>query len=225
METNERKKRNESGIIIIEATIVFPVMFIVLFLIMFIGNSYYERAKVDAIVAEYAIKGAQSIVNPIQYQMVMHNTVPTDIKNTDFDPYRYLVGEVDKRSFMQNVEKEIAQRIKDDIENNSLIFSGAMVPKVTSKEEDMAEFNNYVLYATFETQVEYEIHFPIKMMGTKSAPIMNLRSRAEVSVNDVGEFMRNTDMIIDIFDLDQGGKPDKGLFSNLLSFCDKFKKK
>lgn len=223
MDTKETKRRNDSGVIIIEATIVFPVMFIVLFLIMFIGNSYYERAKVDAIVAEYAIMGAQSIVNPIQYQMIMHNTVPTDIGDTDFDPYRYLLGEVDPNSFMQDVEREIAQRIKDDIENNSLIFSGTMVPQVTSKEDDMAEFNNYVLYATFETQVEYEIHFPIKMMGAKSAPVMKLRSRSEVSVNDVAEFMRNTDTIIDIFNLDSGGKPDKGLFSNLLSFFDKFK--
>lgn len=225
METNERKKRNESGVIIIEATIVFPVMFIVLFLIMFIGNSYYERAKVDAVVAEYAIKGAQSIVNPIQYQMVMHNQIPTDITDTEFDPYRYLLGEVEKGSFMHSVEIEIAQKIKEEIENNSLIFSGAMVPKVTSKEEDMAEFNNYILYATFETQVEYEIHFPIKMMGAKSAPVMKLRSRAEVSVNDVGEFMRNTDMIMDIFDIKNGGKSDEGVFTNIKMFYEKLKKK
>lgn len=35
---------------IVEATIVFPVMFLVIFLMIFLGNAYYQKARVESIV-------------------------------------------------------------------------------------------------------------------------------------------------------------------------------
>ena len=50
--------RDENGLVIVEATIVFPIMFFVLFFILFIGSMYYEQARIDSIVSKYAVKGA-----------------------------------------------------------------------------------------------------------------------------------------------------------------------
>ena len=59
--------KDENGLVIVEATIVFPIMFFVLFFIIFIGNMYFEQAKIDSIVSTYAVKGAEYVADPNLY--------------------------------------------------------------------------------------------------------------------------------------------------------------
>ena len=83
-------KKND-GIVIIEATIVFPVMFFVLFFIIYIGNIYYEMAQMDDVAMRYCIKGSESIADPMHYDMITEGSLPIE---KDVQPYRYIFGEI-----------------------------------------------------------------------------------------------------------------------------------
>ena len=89
---------------------------------------------------------------------------------------------------------------------------------------DIATFKNYVLYSTFVVQVNYEIKFPIRFLGESSPTIMKLSSRAEVAVNDVPEFIRNVDMVVDLVEDTGVGKGVANMFKKINSFIGKFSK-
>lgn len=201
---------DETGMVsIVEATIVFPVMFFVLFFIIYIGNAFYQIAQVDAIVMEAAIDGSQWIVNPQQYDMKIKGTVPVNIRN--IDPYRYILGEIPGAS-IDKIEKQIAKDIEDKISGCHSFFID-MNPKVTSPHKDMAEYHNYFIYSTFSTEVTYDITFPIRFLGDKEPTVLKMSSCAEVAVNDAPEFVRNIDLAEDLI-----GETVKGIFEKINNF-------
>ena len=60
-----KTKKNESGVVFVEASVVFPVMFLVIFLMIYAGNAYLQKARVEAIVTEIAIDGAAYCADPM----------------------------------------------------------------------------------------------------------------------------------------------------------------
>ena len=216
-----QKIKNEKGLVIVEAAIVFPVMFFVLFFILFIGNMYYEQAKVDSIVLTYATKGAQYVADPNLYSMDHGYTVPTSVRDVDVNPYRYITGGAFD-GVIAEIERKVSDEVSDKITNSSLIFFGNEKTRVLNN--DIATFKNYVLYSTFVVQVNYEIKFPIRFLGESSPTIMKLSSRAEVAVNDVPEFIRNVDMVVDLVEDTGVGKGVANMFKKINSFIDKFSK-
>ena len=217
-----QKIKNEKGLVIVEAAIVFPVMFFVLFFILFIGNMYYEQAKVDSIVLTYATKGAQYMADPNLYDMDYGHTVPTNVCDTDVNPYRYITGGIFD-GVISDIERQVSSEVKEKISNGSLIFFGNEKTKVLNN--DIATFKNYVLYSTFVVQVNYEIKFPIRFLGGSSPTIMKLSSRAEVAINDVPEFIRNVDMVVDLVEDTGVGKGIADMFNKINSFIGQFGKK
>ena len=219
-----QKIKNEKGLVIVEAAIVFPVMFFVLFFILFIGNMYYEQAKVDSIVLTYATKGAQYVADPNLHSMDDGYTVPAIVSDVDVNPYRYLPGGVFD-GVISEIENKISSEVQNKITNGSLLFFGNEKTKVLgSDNEKIATFKNYVLYSTFVVQVNYEIKFPIRFLGESSPTIMKLSSRAEVAVNDVPEFIRNVDMVVDLVEDTGVGKGVANVFNKINSFIKKFSK-
>lgn len=214
--------KDEKGVVtIFEAAIVFPVMFFVLFFIIYIGNAYYQIAQVDDCVMRAAIEGSEWIVNPQQYDMKEKGTIPVSIK--DVQPYRYILGEIPGAS-IDKIEKKIAKDLEEDISHCNTFFI-RMEPKITSKQEDMAEFHNYIVYSTFTTEVTYEVKFPIRYWGNKEPTIMKLSSCAEVSVDDAPEFIRNVDMAVDLVGSTKIGKSIEDAFSKINNFLETFANK
>lgn len=214
-----KRMKDEKGVVIVEATIVFPVMFFVLFFIIYMGNIYFEMAQMDDIAMRYCIKGAQSVADPMHYDMETYNALPID---QDVQPYRYIFGEVPGGS-IDEIEDKIQEDIDEAIEAGSISFFKNMDPVLVS--EPKAEFNNYVLYSTFTVEIEYQIPLPIKFFGDNRAWIADLNSRAEVSVNDTAEFIRNTDMVIDLVQGTELGNKIESFFNKIKQFLDKFASK
>ena len=52
------RELSERGMMIIEAALVFPIMFLAIFFMFFMGNAYYQKCKVEAIVTELTLDGA-----------------------------------------------------------------------------------------------------------------------------------------------------------------------
>lgn len=213
--------KDETGMVsIIEATIVFPVMFFVLFFIVYMGNAYYQIAQVDAIVMEAAIEGSEWIVNPQQYDMEKKGTIPVNIRN--IDPYRYILGEIPGAS-IDKIEKQIAKDMEDRISRCHSFFID-MNPKITSQKKDMAEYHNYLIYSTFSTEVTYEVTFPIRFFGEKETTVLKMASCANVAVNDAPEFIRNVDMAEDLVkdligeEIEKFSKAMKSKFTSINNF-------
>lgn len=186
-----RKADKESGMVIVEATIVFPVMFLVIFLLIFMGNAYLQKARVEAIVNELTLEGASRCTTPIMTDVVNNGSVP-DFENYSTNPYRYLLGGMDA------VEQDIASELENRLKNMSTgLFSG-MVPTdytVMAGEDGNVKFNNLFVYSTFSIDLNYKIVLPIRLMGADENFSLNLSSYNESPVMDSPDFIQNTNMV------------------------------
>ena len=41
--------KNEKGATIVEASVVFPIVFIIIIIMLILGNAYYQKCRVEAI--------------------------------------------------------------------------------------------------------------------------------------------------------------------------------
>lgn len=220
------KISNEKGAIIVEASIVFPVMFFVLFFIIFIGNIYYEQAKVDEIVLKYAVKGAECVADPFLYDVSNGGTLPDEMSEVeDIEPYRYILGSVTKGNISE-IEDQLSQDIKDEINNTSLVFFGNSKANIIGSDNDkIAIFKNYIIYSTFVVQVNYEVKMPIAFLGDDYPTVVKMSSRAEVPVSDAPEFIRNVDMAVDLLEGTATGEAIQKMFTKAGEFIRKFSNK
>ncbi len=220
--TEKRKNislKNEKGVVIVEATFVFPIMFIILFFLIYFGNAFYEKAQIEKIVVEKAIEGAGYCADPLLQTLKNGGSIPsvTDKNNSPNDPYRYIFGG------MGDIEKKISNDVKTEIGQSTFSFFTNMKPDI--KTDNIARFNNYFIYSTFSVEVTYQIKFPIRFLGRKTPPVLTISSRAEVPVTDSPEFIRNTDMVIEMFQGTKFGKSIQDIFGKINDFISNFAKK
>ncbi|MEG2429124.1 MAG: TadE/TadG family type IV pilus assembly protein [Oscillospiraceae bacterium] len=211
------KFKSERGLVIVEASIVFPVMFIILFFLIYFGNAYYEKAKIDDIVVKNAILGAGYCADPI-LQVIKDSgdiTFP-EANKLDSKPYRYIFGG------MKNVETEIKGKVQNEIigASNVHLFK-VMHPQLTTNN---VVYNNHIVAASFSVEVGYSLYFPIKLLGAKEREVLKLNSRAEIPLSDTAEFMRNTDMVIDMTEkyFSKGAAAIQDVFGKVNEFVTKF---
>lgn len=208
--------KDQTGYLVVEASIVYPVMFFVLFFLIFYGNVFYQKSQIDDLVTKCAIRGAQYCADPILVQMEENGGVVPD--KVDVKPYRYILGG------MSEVENMISDRVKSGMASESSFFTG-MQPVIKNGNSKIASFNNYVLYSTFSVEVEYQITFPIRFLGKKTPTIITNSSRADIPVVDSAEFIRNTDMAVDFLEDTIVGQKVASVFSKVNSFISNFAKK
>lgn len=176
-----RKKGEDGAVMIVEATIVFPIVFLVLFLLIYLGNAYFLKARVDSYVEQYAIVGAAECADPI----LMNGSIPTSSGSVDSKPYRYIFT-----GYMDTVASDITGKINRDLKSTGF-FSNMPIKSVTS-----AKANAKIFYSTFSIEVEYIVKIPIKLLGLE-LDLLKFNSRADIPITDVGEFIRNIDMVLD----------------------------
>lgn len=212
----KKKLKNENGAVqIVEASFVFPIMFIILFFLIYMGNAHYIKSQIEGIVVRNAIKGANYCVDPVLQSIRTTGKIP-EVGDVNLDPYRYFSG-------MNGVEKQIEKDILEEIEASSVSFFTNMKPDITRR-SDIAKYNNYILYSTFSVDVKYEIKFPIRFLGKSSPNILDITAHSEVAVNDTPEFIRNVDMVLDYFADSKLGQTVKGVFDKINDFLDSFAK-
>lgn len=180
-------KNDEGGMLIVEASIVFPVMFLVIFLMIFAGNAYLQKCRVEAIVNNLAIDGAAYCADPM-LDDIESGSIPS-LSEHDVYPYRYLLtGE------MGNIEDDIYTELETKISGmSSGLFSG-MKPKNYIID---VKYHNGFIYSTFSVDVEYKIQMPVRLLGESEYISLAVASHAEMPVSDTSEFIRNVDMVGD----------------------------
>ena len=217
-----KKLNNEDGAVhIVEATFVFPIMFIILFFLIYMGNAYYVKAQVEAIVTEEAVKGAAYCVDPILENLKENGAVPK-LSELEMDPYRYIGGIFGADKTINNVENKIGREVEQRINGSSVTLFRNMEPVVKTSRSKIANYNNHIFYSTFSVEVKCEVEFPIKFFGSSTPTMVEINSRSEVAVNDTSEFIRNTDMVIDYFGDSKLGQSIKSVFDKINGFLTEF---
>ncbi|MBP3922294.1 MAG: pilus assembly protein [Ruminiclostridium sp.] len=221
----KEKLNNEDGLVLVEAAIVFPIMFFVLLFILFMGNIYYEQARIDDITLKYAVKGAQYIADPQLMDMADDGSVKVKSDDVDVQPYRYLFGPLGG-GIITSVEDTISTEVKNEMTKSGLkLLGGSEVNVIGTDNSKVAKFNSYVVYSTFIVQVNYQVKLPIRLLGGALPTVATLSSRAEVSVNDSPEFIRNVDMVVDLLDGSKAAENIKGFFDKINGFITGFANK
>lgn len=201
-----KNKNYNKGAMIVEAILVLPLVFAVVFMLVYVGNLMVIRSNIESKVVEKAIEGSNSSVDPVLHYYNQNGSLP-GFESLAIKPYRYLLS---------GNGKDVANYLKDELEkeigNNSSVFD-VMNPIVESVD---VEYKNYFIAATFKVNVVYKINIPwLSIVGNNYSPTFNIQ--IAIPVNDTSELIRNTDMVIDY--MTKFGVTDKiaSLFSKVKS--------
>ena len=204
--------KDNSGVMIVEATFVFPIMLFAVLMLLFMGNVYYQQAKLNAIVDRAAIKGAAYCADPMLDDIESAGSVPTEYN--DIKPYRYLFG-------VSDVETKIKDYVTEQYNSSGDGFFGSMAPKNVSCS---TKFNNSVIMYSFTVETSYDILVPFRLMGTEPPKIVSLSARATAPVNDNAEFINNLDMALDYYESSGLQKKVSAAMDKIKEFFNKFGK-
>lgn len=205
--------KDNKGVMIVEASIVFPIMLFAILMLLYMGNVYYQQAKLNSIVDMAAIKGAAYCADPMLDDIEKNDgNVPT--KYSDIQPYRYLFG-------VSDVESKMVKYVKEQYKKAGDGFFGSMAP--TSITCD-ANFNNSVVMYSFTVEASYKIKVPFRFMGTEPPTIVSLSAKATAPVNDNGEFINNLDMALDYYESSGMKKKVSAVTDKIKNFFNKFGK-
>lgn len=180
----------ESGSLIVEATIVFPVMFLVIFFMIFAGNAYLQKCRVESIISQCAIDGASYCADP-QLQQVENGNIP-DLGSLEVYPYRFFSS-----TGVGDVEGEMAELIEQRVSNLSTGLFSNMKPTDLIVQTN---YSNGILYATFGVDASYKIKIPVRLLGQKENIHLDVRTHVEMPVSDSVELIRNIDMVWDFME-------------------------
>lgn len=200
---NSAEKKEKGAVLVVEAVFVFPIMFFILIFLLYLGNGYYQKAKVDSYTTQYALAMAAQCADPLVSKI--NGSVPKT--NNDIQPYRYVFG----------ANANLSSQLKKSLSGDGFFLG--MRPSV--KKCNM-KFNNHVIYQTVTADVEYAITLPIRFFWSNNPEILKLTARAEVPVTDVGEFIRNTDMAIDYIERSETAQKGISMIKDAMSKVSSF---
>ena len=196
----ERWKQTR-GAIIMEATIVYPVMFFVIFFMLFMGNMFCIRAGIDSLVTQEALTGAAYYADPKLESYSEKEKIPTTLSEAGHvtkNLYRYL--DIFDIGGSQSVQ---STNLKENIGSYTGYFTGMTPDRI---EIVSHKVNNYIIYQTYEVEVKYYLNFPWKFIFHDEKYDIAMTARAEVPVTDSAEFIRNVDLAVDILERTEKGE-------------------
>lgn len=178
---------DERGVVFVEASVVFPIMFLIIFLMIYTGNVYWQRSKIEALTADYALRAAGYCADPLLVST--EKGVIPDLNNHQVYPYRMF-----DPNGVGSIVEDAAGGLEDAIGAvGDGLFQG-MKPKQVNVD---AKYHNYVIYSTFSVDVDYAIELPIRMIGQKTNYMLDMSTHVELPVSDVPEMIRTVDMVED----------------------------
>lgn len=172
-----------------EASIVFPIMFLVIFFMIFVGNAYMQKCRVEAIVVNTVIDAAAQCADPLLTD-IQNGSIP-EYSDVSIKPYRYLIGGMD------DIEDAAEASAQNKISGMSTGLFNNMKPELS---ECNITFNNAYIYSTVSADVSYRILVPVRLLGNDDFMKLGFATHVEKSVLDVPEFIRNVDMVEDTFE-------------------------
>lgn len=195
----KKKFRDDTGALVVEATIVYPVSFLVIFLMLFMGNIYWQKARIEGIVSQATIEGAALCADPTLAYIKEHGKVP-ELEEVDIEPYRYVFGMMgqSKSNGMKRIEESVADDITTKIGKLNTGFFSGMKPKIT--DGVYAVYKSYFIASSFYVELTYRVDFPMRLLFTDDDLHLTFSTHCEVPVGDTPEFIRNVNLVQDLLE-------------------------
>lgn len=184
-------RNNECGaVMIVEASIVFPIMFIVILLMIMAGNAYLQNSRATYLVSQAAINNAAACANPMLDYVETNNKIPAP-GEVDVQPYRYFGNFL---SGMSELESKVKRELEQSIGGlETGVFKGMSPQNVHAT----VEYNPGALCSTFLIKCKFDVVLPIRMIGSSENFKFTYDIQFEQPVNDSTDFVRNRSMAMD----------------------------
>lgn len=196
-----------TGLVVVEAVFVYPVVFMLLVLVMFLGDTFYQRARVEAAVLDAAVLGGAEIGSAT----LPHITVPPGggqstlhLDQIDNDPYRFLFNgpsgtgtEAVTATVKENVDKLLSAQ-------DASIFG--LAPRL-GEGGAQVEYSSRIVQGEFAVSLSYGLSVPVNTYLLPDGKIdMALEASASTTVTPMGEFVRTIDMMDDLHEANGGAE-------------------
>lgn len=178
--------KKDKGMFTVEATLIFPIIFFCTIILIFIGILLYQQVTLQSLASQAASRGA-----------VMYATRTSDMENgtrkledfADSDPYRYIWD-----TQLAKAQKTINSYVSSRTNSNSVIDGDDV-------SGTHAVIENYFITKKVRvtTSVDYNKNPAsgiFAMFGAKD--LFSIKTGAVATVSDPVEFIRNTDMCVDV---------------------------
>lgn len=189
----QKKRRGECGaVLVIEAVFVFPIMFIIVFVMIMAGGAYFQHARVERLVVEAALDGASRCENPMLEKVSNTGSVPTGTSDAKVMPYRYLFT-----GNAKEIGAEVSGELQEKIEGLSSFGFRGLEPKNVSVK---ATPKMFVLVSSFEVECAFDVVLPIRMLFAKENFKFHYTVSMTEPIGDPAEFVRNVSMVQDLLE-------------------------
>lgn len=203
--------KSKKGSMTVEASLIFPIIFLAVIALIYITVFLYEQAYVKSIADRAAQRGAAIWKNP-KSDMYLSLVELDDFKEND--PYWRLV-DLNK----DTKEDKIEAYIEGSLSQYSILQSrdkkGAMN---TTDIEVSAKVKNYIVYKKLTVNVKKNFKLPIgnalSIFGIDNT--VEISAKSEALINEPAEFIRSTDLAIDV-----GKRIDSATGNNVQKIMDK----
>lgn len=177
----------ERGSLVVEATIVFPVMFLIIIFLIFLGNVYYQRSRAQGVFTVATIEYAAKESNPMLKAYLDDGGFGSVGMSNDFKPYRYL-------NFSNR-----SDQIGADTESKLSGMGGGLFSGMEMKNPHVTiDYKTYAIYAKVEAEMTYSITMPVKLLGQEEPITIDFEEYIEVPAMEGSEMVRNVNMVRDI---------------------------
>ena len=191
--------RSERGLVVVEATFIYPVVFAVLVLLLYVGDMYYQRAWVESAAMNYSLDGAAEIASGSLKGISVDKTTGRglleigDVKN---DPYRFILNGGTDTGGVEGIITTAESAIKREINDGSASFFG-LAPKVKSLD---IRYDSHVVYGEYWVDVAYGFEVPVAgFINPDGKYAVEFSSSNVTTVTSMGEFIRNIDLADDLY--------------------------
>lgn len=223
MKLKQLLKNEEGAATIVEASIVFPIVFLIVLLLFVMGYYQLELATLQTRADRVADLTGRLVVVP-GYESLYENKLSSkaiDFKNmpkvndsmlkkiySDLDPYRY----------WGTGEKEVSGSLLDEV--GKIATDTAFMKPENSRKSVKVIVNKSGVTTKVTTTITSEIKLPTFIKAFGLSPNVTAKAEGISYVSDTSEFMRNTDIV---FDLSEFLAEKSGLSKELSDVINKMK--
>ena len=211
-------KKNESGQVVVEATIILPIAILCVILLLYVSIFIFQKAVLQAALETTVIYYKNTLTDTYvtQNSEVTYNQTEDGISaignsysaTEPLNPYSKFV------TFNKKVDKEQFEKYFKSIQGNVLFADNLNLT---------IDYSNYVLFKEIYVTAEQVVEFPIdfSMIGVDSK--VDLSATAKVAVVDHDELIRNIDYAVDILSDTKLGEIGANIVSKVSKVYDKMK--
>lgn len=180
-----KMRKDEKGSVIVEATYVFPIVFFVIFFLLFMGDAYYLQSQVDSLTNQAAVLAAADCADPIAAE-IQAGTFNT---NTKPQLYRYIFT----GGYMQKISDDLKDRLEKAVGQNAGFFAGMESTNINCS----VKYKGSIIEPTCIATSKCDIRLPIRFIFADDNITISVTAKAEAPVVDMSDFIQNIEMIGD----------------------------